>query len=180
MFTKLNFNHTLTAVKPGKELFKFGKTFEGKFHGIAYYDVDANTNKQLLYTLPEPLRKYFKTTLMIINIPEVPPHIDNEIKLVINYYIKTARATTTFYNIATSKPNIEKLPNQTDGAILDPNDLTPIGNFTANAGEVWALDVKRPHSVSCSKTEDRIAYCVQTYDIGFNDFVEILKENNLV
>jgi len=180
MFAKLNIKHNLPVPKRGKELYKFGKIMDGKFCGIAYYDLDAKTANTVMQMFPEELRHHFQVTLMHINVPFVPPHIDNEIKVVMNCYVKTADATTKFYELATSNPNIEKLPNQTDGMLLDEKDLREVGRFTAESGETWVLDVKKPHSVTCGNTEERIAYCMMSADLSYNKFYRILEKNEMI
>lgn len=180
MFAKLNVHHDLPVPRHGKEIYKFGKMIHGKFCGIAYYDLDARTSDRVLSMFPQELRHHFQVTLMHINIPFVPPHIDNEIKVVLNCYVKTAAATTKFYEMANNAPSIEKLPNQTDGMLLDEKDLREIGSFTAESGDTWVLDVKRPHSVTCGNSEERIAYCIMSSDLSYNKFYKILEKNQMI
>jgi hypothetical protein len=173
MFKQLNITHELTF-NPGYQLlYRFGKENAGEFFGISYFTVDRNTQNKLLNFLPEDIKSEFYVSLMVINTPEIPAHVDNEILVTINFYIQTANAVTKFHQFKPGQePAIEKLDNQSDGALYRPECLDTVGEFRANASEVWILDVKQPHSVSCSTTEPRIAYCLQSTTLTYEDVIK--------
>lgn len=173
MFKRLDITHELTF-NPGYQLlYRFGKENAGEFLGISYFTVDRNIQNKLLNFLPEDIKSEFNVSLMVINTPEIPAHVDNEILVTINFYVQTAGAVTRFHRFKPSmKPTIEKLENQSDGAMYAPECLDTVGEFEAQTGEVWILDVKQPHSVSCSTTEPRIAYCLQSTTLTYEDIIK--------
>lgn len=156
---------------------RYGKTIDGKFIGISYYNVPIDISNDILKRLiPEQYRRYFDVCWFEINNDYIPPHIDSDVNAVINIYIQTKNATTTFYE----KTNLSKpirVDNQTDGAVYDPNHLNKISSFIAKPYEVWILNVKNPHSVKCSTNDKNIrsAYCIQTSHFSYDDLKRILN-----
>ena len=173
MFKRLDIIHELTF-NPGYQLlYRFGEEVAGEFQGISYFTVDRSTEAKLVKFLPEAIQHEFQASLMVINRPEIPAHVDNEILVTINFYVQTAGAVTRFHRFKPGQePAVIKLDNQSDGAIYAPECLNTIGEFEACAGETWILDVKQPHSVSCSTTEPRIAYCLQSNYLTYEDVVK--------
>jgi hypothetical protein len=176
MFKKIDITHDLTFNTGYKLQYRFGKEVAGEFLGISYFSVDRSMEARLLKFLPQTIQHQFVVSLMVINTPEIPAHTDNQILVTVNFYVQTADAVTRFHDFKPGmEPAIEKLENQSDGALYSPECLDTIGEFQASAGEVWILDVKRPHSVSCSTTEPRIAYCLQSNYHTYEDLVKYLK-----
>lgn len=173
MFRKLNITHDLTF-KPGYQLlYRFGEEVAGEFQGISYFTVDRSTQAKLIKFLPEAIQNEFDASLMVINRPEIPAHVDNEILVTINFYVHTADAVTRFHEFKPGmEPEIRKLDNQSDGAMYVPECLNIVGEFEACAGETWILNVKRPHSVSCGTTDPRIAYCLQSTTLTYEDVIK--------
>lgn len=161
---------------------QFGQKLNDKFHGISYYYADENpaltaVKQQLLSYLPENKRDLFYVSMLVISTPEIPPHIDSIIKTSINFYVKTANAVTRFHKIKDGvNSTFMKLSNQTDGCILDIQCLETVSEFTADEGDVWILDVKQPHSVSCSANENRVAFCLQTVHLNFNEVCALFEK----
>lgn len=173
MFKQLNFTHDLTF-NPGYQLlYRFGEEVAGEFQGISYFTVDRSTEAKLIKFLPVDIQHEFNASLMVINRPEVPAHVDNQILVTINFYVQTAGAVTRFHQFKPGQePVIQKLDNQSDGAMYKPECLNTIGEFEAKASEVWILDVKQPHSVSCRTTEPRIAYCLQSNYLNYEEVIK--------
>ena len=173
MFKRLDITHELTF-NPGYQLlYRFGEEVAGEFQGISYFTVDRSMQARLIKFLPEAIQHEFQASLMVINRPEIPAHVDNEILVTINFYIQTANAITRFHRFKPGQePAIEKLDNQSDGAMYKPECLDTVGEFRANASEVWILNVKQPHSVSCETTEPRIAYCLQSTTLTYEDVIK--------
>lgn len=171
MFKQLNIRHNLPLNPAGDLLYRFGEEVAGEFQGICYLSVDAATQNRLREFLPAEIRNEFLASLMVINRPEIPAHTDNEILVTINFYVQTAEAVTRFHEFK-SEPAIIKLDNQSDGAIYEPQCLNTVAEFKAQAGETWILDVKQPHSVSCRTTEPRIAYCLQSTALTYEDVIK--------
>lgn len=173
MFKQLNITHELTF-NPGFQLLnRFGREINGEFQGISYFTVDRSMEAKLKNFLPDKLKPCFEPSLMVINRSEVPAHIDNGILVTINLYVQTADAVTRFYNFKPGERVVsEKLENQSDGAMYAPECLDLVGEFRAKSGEVWILDVKQPHSVSCETTEPRIAYCLQSTSLTYENVIK--------
>lgn len=173
MFSRLNITHNLPLNPAGDLLYRFGEEVDGEFQGICYLGVDTATQTRLMDFLPKEIQHKFFASLMVINRPEIPAHTDNEILVTINFYVQTAEALTRFHEFKSeTELAVIKLDNQSDGAIYAPECLNTVGEFQARAGEVWILDVKKPHSVSCGTTDIRIAYCLQSTILNYEDVIK--------
>jgi hypothetical protein len=176
MFQKLNLQHDLTYFPATNLLERYGSEVDGLWQGISYYSVNSKIQKKILSTMPENYRSKFDVSLMVINRMEIPAHTDNNILVSVNFYIDTADAVTKFHKVKTNQEaKIIKLSNQDDGAIFDADCLDLVGEFKANKNEVWVLDVKKPHSVSCSTNSNRIAYCLQSIKVSYDQTLKILN-----
>jgi hypothetical protein len=176
VFQILTQKHKLQTKNENKIIVQFGKTVGNKFYGYTTYKINEKTSNKLLEIIPKKYRKDFEPSLISINIENVVPHIDNEIKASINFYIDTADGVTSFHKVKDGiAPYIEKLPNQTDGALYQERDLDIIGKFKANYGDIYVLDVKQIHSVKCKPNAIRTAYCLKSYTYSYNDVLNIVK-----
>ena len=176
MYKVLIQKHNLQTKNENEVVIRFGKEVEGKFYGYTTYKVDEETGSKLLELIPEKYRGNFEPSLISMNIEDVVPHIDNEIKAAINFYIDTADGITRFHKVKDGiQPTIEKLPNQSDGALFNEEELDIIGSFKANYGDIYVLDIKQIHSVKCKPNSIRTAYCLKTYKHSFDEVVNILE-----
>ena len=176
MFQILTQKHNLHTKNENEILVRYGGTVGGKFYGYTTYNVDSKTGDKLLKIIPKVYRKDFEPSLISINIENVIPHTDTKIKAVINFYVDTADGITSFHKIKDGiAPYIEKLPNQTDGALYQEKDLDVIGRFKADYGDIYVLDVKQIHSVKCKPNAIRTAYCLKSYTHSYDDVLKILK-----
>jgi hypothetical protein len=155
---------------------RYGIQQNGYFRGISYYDVDKLINDEILKIIPDEYRQCFKVFLMVINTPEILPHIDSNTQVAINLYLKTSGASvTTFYDKKNgSNDIIEKIENQTDGCIFDYDNLVEKYKFTAKEDEAWILNVKMPHSVKCETNDLRIAFSIQSSTISYEQALKLL------
>ena len=177
MFKILIQKHNLQTMNENQILVQYGGTVGGKFYGYTTYKIDDKTSNKLLKIIPKKYRKDFEPTLISINIANVIPHIDTKIKAVINFYVDTADGITSFHKVKEGiTPYIEKLPNQTDGALYQERDLDTIGKFKANYGDIYVLDVKQIHSVKCKPDAIRTAYSLKSYTHNYEEVLNILKE----
>lgn len=163
-----------------KELIvNYGTTIDNRFVGISYYNIEPLVQKLVINKfIPKEYEHLFEVTWMEITSPYIPPHTDSHVKCVINIYIKTNDATTSFYNINKDECQTIKIKNQTDGNIFDEKSLEKICEFTANTNDAWLLDVKSPHSVrtlNLNSDDIRTAYCLQTKYLDYNIVKKILK-----
>jgi hypothetical protein len=139
----------------------------GDFRGIAYYNVDENTSKKLIDELiPLQYKEQFKVSFMVINSKYIPPHRDEGLTMVVNYYIETSDATTSFW-----ENRGEESPYKlSEAKIYDKTNLTFKESFKAQQNDVWALKVCDIHSVD-SLGEKRLAYCLQSESVTFEKLV---------
>jgi hypothetical protein len=176
VFQILTQKHNLQTKNENEILVRYGGTVGGKFYGYTTYNVDSKTGDKLLKIIPKVYRKDFEPALISINIENVIPHTDTNIKAVINFYVDTAEGITSFHKIKDGiAPYIEKLPNQTDGALYQEKDLDVIGRFKADYGDIYVLDVKQIHSVKCKPNAIRTAYCLKSYTHSYDDVIKIVK-----
>jgi hypothetical protein len=176
VFQILTQKHTLQTKNENEILVRYGGTVGGKFYGYTTYKIDVKTSNTLLKIIPKKYRKDFEPALISINIENVIPHTDTNIKAVINFYVDTAEGITSFHKIKDGiDPYIEKLPNQTDGALYQEKDLDVIGRFKADYGDIYVLDVKQIHSVKCKPNAIRTAYCLKSYTHSYDDVIKIVK-----
>lgn len=172
MFTKLPYKHNLKRQPYGSLMYRFGKELDGSFKGISYYRPYDDVASALLAKIPSKYWSDFIPTVMVINYQEIPPHIDNGILTTINFYVDTADAVTSFYK-ETNRTTTSKLPNQTDGSLYDVETLEYVSSFKAEANDVYVLDVKQIHSVSCSQATERFVYCLQTSFIPYDEVIKL-------
>ena len=175
MFKKLNLYHDLTF-SPGLDLsYRFGLDQGNGWQGISYYTIDPYIKIKMLDILPVECQSMFDAKLMVINRLEIPAHTDDHILTSINFYVETADAITRFHKVKDKiNPALIKLPNQYNGAIFEPHCLDLVGEFKAEKNDIWILNVKKPHSVSCSSNVNRIAYCLQSRQISYNQLLMFL------
>ena len=176
MFELLPNKHTLQTKNENEILVRYGGTIGGQFYGYTTYKIDIKTSNTLLKIIPKKYRQDFEPALISINIENVIPHTDTNIKAVINFYVDTAEGITSFHKIKDGiTPYIEKLPNQTDGALYQEKDLDVVGRFKAEYGDIYVLDVKQIHSVKCKPNAIRTAYCLKSYIHSYDDVLKIVK-----
>ena len=183
-FHKIKNKEMNLPLKFEKLLNFYGVQLGDKKIGVGYYDVDRSIEKKLLKTFIHPdSRKHFHVSLMIINHSYIPPHIDNDLKMVINFYVKTADATTYFWEPKSEQISTIKLEMQTDGRLFKEEELECVGKFKAEEYDVWMLNVSKIHSVRGSSeaaekgTCDgslRIAFCFQSTTLSFEDTIKNL------
>jgi hypothetical protein len=177
VFKILTQKHDLRTKNENEILVQYGGTVGGKFYGYTTYRIDDTTSNKLLKIIPKKYRKDFEPALISINIANVIPHTDTKIKATINFYIDTAEGVTSFHKVKEGiTPYIEKLPNQTDGALYQERDLDTIGRFKASYGDIYVLDVKQIHSVKCKPDAIRTAYCLKSYTHSYDEVLNILEE----
>lgn len=172
----LPYKHAFKTKNENEILVRYGATIGGQFYGYTTYKIDIKTSNTLLKIIPKVYRKDFEPALISINIENVIPHTDTKIKAVINFYVDTAEGITSFHKIKDGiTPYIEKLPNQTDGALYQEKDLDVVGRFKAEYGDIYVLDVKQIHSVKCKPHAIRTAYCLKSYIHSYDDVLKIVK-----
>ena len=144
---------------------------------ISYYRTIGA--EHLLTTLPEQIRHKF-TILEMKVVDNVPPHTDSRITCTINFYIITGNFETKFYFLKNHNVNTWQTPGQSNGVIYSKNDLIFTESFVAQDGDVYMLDVTKPHSVESAEPTDRYALCLQTSFYSFEEVKNFLSLENLI
>lgn len=190
--------------RQGQSIVSHGKNVNEEFMGINYLSVATRDAINIFDVIPERFRAKFHLVLMRIN-SFIPPHIDNNIKSTVNFYINPDNCKTQFYRFKSeivSDSNVYSLDN------LDLEDC-----FFADVGSAYLLDVTKPHAVwdmgddlietqmgvmstyedakanmipdfskkrmdfqSGYKDTNRIALCLQSSKYGFEDVKKMLEE----
>lgn len=176
-FVKLKEQFFLTLDKniAKEEFANFGSVIGNEFKGIQYNRIPQYCTDTMLEVVPENYRKHFTSGIMKINVPYASPHTDSGVTAVLNFYVQTADAVTVFYNQLTEDSVSTKIKNQTNGSVFKLKDLVPVANFKALPGDVWLLDVTKPHSVIAASAVDRIAFCLHTNSLSFEEVKKIFE-----
>jgi hypothetical protein len=140
---------------------QYGFEIDGAFKGIAYHNITDDIKIPILKRFFGDHYHNYDMTLMVINHHVIPPHTDSDTLTVINIYIETGQAVTTFYE-KRGTPKEYKLLNQTDGSMYHPDDLQQIFSFKAQPFEAWILNVSKIHSVTMPQPGIRMAYCIMS------------------
>ena len=143
-FLKLNKAYDLSSgYKAFKSIASYGKNRNETFVGINYSMV-ATPDAELVYSvIPKSYRKDFYLALMEVN-TFIPPHVDTGVLSAINFYIKSDKCTTQFYDF---KPTVDKSRVDTKGYVYDIKDLDEADAFVAQDGDAFLLDTTKIHAV---------------------------------
>jgi hypothetical protein len=155
---------------------RYGVLINNEFKGITYYNL-PNVYADIITSaiiIPK-FHSKFKIYLMVINVDDAVPHTDDKITAVINYYIETANATTHFWE-KDEKTISSKLACQDKASIYDEKTLKHVASFSAAQNDIYALNVKKIHSVKTPIQQNRIAFCLQTDQIPFNKLKKSIKQ----
>jgi hypothetical protein len=174
MFLKLDRKFFIDSYTEEDEYISYGKTINGHFKGIRYLKSSIKNLNEILEIIPTENRKDFSVSLMKVT-AQVPPHTDSQSATVINLYIKAQDDITQFYSPKVKNPTVYQIPNQTNGVMFDIKDLEPTDQFVANSGDIYVLDVTKPHSVISRSNTDRIAVGLSTY-LPFTTVIELLEK----
>ena len=175
-FKKLNLPFNLPKIKVAEIARWYGIELEDEFRGIWYNNIEESEKCSLKDCIPKEYRDSFNLHLMQIN-SVIFPHTDSNTSCSINFYMHTNKCITQFYE---PKENIKplKIENQTDGNIYKLEDLEMGPSFLAQPGDVYLLNVSKPHSVA-PPTDDKVlrtAFCLSTNKFTFEEVSEMLAD----
>jgi hypothetical protein len=177
MFVKLRNKIDVDSFIQKETQSKFGMETPDGFIGIHYRFAEGKDFEKITSLIPPDARPHFCISVMNIN-TKVPPHTDSGIKTAINVYYRTSGNRTQFYSFRDdSRPLGSKVPGQTDGSVYTEFDLIAEGGFAAQPGDVWVLDVSKPHAVLPigDAPIDRVAITYATDKFTFNEVCELLR-----
>ena len=153
----------------------YGIKFGNKVLGLRYCNVDSIEKDKLLSVLPER----YQSSPVFLSMESncyIAPHTDSKIQATINFYIRPDNCETSFYSFK-NKTEGFKQSNQTNGATYKLKDLYLESSFIADEGDVYLLDVSKPHSVKpLNKIANRFSLCLQFIDYNFKEVYNMLKE----
>jgi hypothetical protein len=167
MFQKLNQKFKKLEYTQKEEQISYGEV-------ISYHNIHIKQGG-VLYVIPRRYREDFTVSVMKIQ-DSVPPHTDSEIKCTINFYIKPELCITKFY-MPFKETESYQVPNQTNGKVYNKKDLICIGNFIAQSGDAWLLDVTQIHAVvPVFPIKERLAISVCTDKHTYEEVKQMLHE----
>lgn len=118
---------------------KFGLVLENEFFGTSYYKIDFESSLYLKRKfLPADIFDKFKAYLFFCNTPCILPHIDKDVKTVLNIYLEVNEKKTVFWE------HVNKINKE---GVFDKENLKRICSFAAVSGDIFLLNVKKIHSV---------------------------------
>lgn len=173
MFKKINVDFNADDfTKRDAIITKYGVEEDGEFKGIKYNECDVSQEfvAKIVTKIPVSLIQQFRPSVMQIN-RDILPHVDSNVNTVINLYVKAGGYVTDFNEPKEGAEGF-KLENQTNGYILDFDQVDVVDSFTAEDGDAYILDVTKLHSVHGGKG-DRLAIAMST-KLSFDEVCEVL------
>jgi hypothetical protein len=168
-FTKLKTTVPLSESEIKDSLTAYG---DGR---IEFFKISSNVEQQMLSIIPEKYQQYFTGSTMKIKGPYIPPHTDSYRKVGINFYIKTDKATTKFFEKRSENITTTQVKGQAEGYVFNELDLILKDTFVSNDNEIWILDITKIHAVSNPSGTERIAYSLSSNVLSYDQTVKILK-----
>lgn len=169
-FKKLKIKIDITEPIFGNPLYAFGKN-----QSIEFFKVPIIIETYLLNIIPDQYKECFKSSIMKINTKQVRPHTDSDRIVGINFYIKSANASTMFFNKKEHTYEGEKVVGQTNGSVYNHSDLIFTDMFSSVDGDIWILDVTKVHSVFVVEESPRIAYTLSSNILSYCNTLKILN-----
>jgi len=171
---KLNTTFDVTDINKLEEYIRYN--VEGSEEGISYSNFTANDTVQFYSVIPKQYRDKFSISLMQVT-GNVPPHTDSGVTAVVNFYVTTNNCITEFYKLLDTDAGAFQVANQTNGFVFNADKLTLIDSFQAEPGDVWVLDVSKPHAVISNTPADtpRLAICLSTNTFSYTDLLRLLN-----
>lgn len=166
----------------GQQYIQYGQVHDGVFRGLVYNAVDSYTHQQGLSIIPKKYRQCFSVSHLTINHGDITPHTDSGILTSVNVYLRAGGFKTTFYRPKHADVVGNQIKNQTNGYVYDPGCLEAVGDFCAQDGEIWALDVSQIHGVThhdYQHNRTRNILVIQTDQLDFVSVKEIFRRSNL-
>lgn len=99
----------------------------------------------------DALPKDAKPYLMGVNYSEISllgPHIHLDDGCTVNFYQRVNGETTSFWDGEIEQDDRWSTDNGNGYIVVNPEKIKVVESFTAQDGDVWILNTKRPHSVS--------------------------------
>lgn len=126
---------------------KHGMAEGAKKHAVIRRYLPRKQIELVRNALPEIARDH----LMGVNYSEISllgPHIHLDDGCTINFYQRVNGETTSFWDGEIERDDRWSTDNGDGYIVVNPEKMEVVESFTAQDGDVWILDTKRPHSVT--------------------------------
>lgn len=176
-FTHLG-RHLINDLDIGDLREQYGQEVDGRFLGISYYECESRVQTDYaLKFVPASLRKEFIPVAMLINYHDIPPHIDDNLTVAMNFYCIGKNFTTQMY-IPGDNPVMTKTgQGDGDGVMFDIESVIPTDSFIAKPGDVYALDVKQIHGVHAEVGNNlRVGLQLHSYSVTYEELMNALRD----
>jgi hypothetical protein len=141
---------------------------------ICYHSFVGDIKNQMLSLIHEQHRSKFQVQVMEI-IGYIGPHTDSDVLCTVNFYVETTGERTVFFNL--NEGAVGKIAaNQTNGRSFAFSEVTTVDSFIAKPGDIWVLDVTRPHCVlPTTSTVKRKAIVLNTNDFSYQEVLDMIE-----
>jgi len=167
-------NLSLPVVDPdsikGDLLFHYGNSRYYEITDKSYHDAIANAFQMA------PKEIYLAEA-----IGPLRPHRDNGVTSCLNYYLRPSGYTTTFWEPIENARRLgtKKYDKKTDSYIdvllgYEKDDLIPQDSFTAEAGDVYLLNISKVHSVTNGSTEEARSFIQCQWHLNMDKLLQMI------
>lgn len=145
---------------------------------ICYSEIDGIIAQEMLNLIPFEFKDKFEVCIMEIT-KTLVPHTDSYITCSVNYYFNADDGRTVFYRALENKEGFPMKQTRETGKMFKSTDVEEIDSFIAKSGEVWVLDVTKPHNLisTSKKLINRRAIVLQTSHFTYEQVVEMIESN---
>lgn len=177
MFKKINVSLNYSDIEYKNKVTEYGipLIINGEQKpSICYHNFVGDVKNQIMSLIPKHHRSKFQVQVMEI-IGYIGPHTDSDVRCTVNFYTEATGERTVFFDL--KEGAVGKIAtNQTNGRSFEFKDVTTVDSFVAEPGDVWILDVTRPHCVlpTTSKVK-RKAIVLNTNDFSYQEVVDMIE-----
>lgn len=177
MFKKINVSLKYSDIEYKDKVTEYGipLTVNGEQKlSICYHNFVGDVYNQLLSLIPEQHRRKFQAQVMEI-IGYIGPHTDSDILCTVNFYVEVTGEHTVFFSLNENAVGTIST-NQTNGRSFAFKDVTKVDSFVAESGDIWILDVTKPHCVLPSKERvKRKAIVLSTNYFTYQEVLDMIE-----
>lgn len=174
----------------------------GRFCGITYFGFKEQDQQTLFDKfLPKELHSHFKLYASNTDYDDLSPHLDSDIKTVINFYKSNGNRTVKSYepafiqfyenerNVEANETKYSKKffsPEMKDGKYVvltetpiktyDKTSLTKAFAFTPIRGDIWVLDAQKIYSVN-NNLGNLSCFSFQTSDLSYEEVINLYRQH---
>jgi len=177
-YRKLNKKFFIDHYQKNGSKIEYGIDTPMGFRGVKYSHVRTSYDDELYRVIPSSDRENCKLSVMELNYT-LPPHTNNGIESVINFYIKPDKCITQFYYPLNPEIHGDDINNQIEGATFHNSYLKKSVRFMAYPGEAYLLDLSKPYSITPTRPgiTDCKCICMELPYNSFDEAVQILTSN---